>query len=399
MKLVAINKDRAVYLPEGKDHEVDPRAALNKLLTVRSWKAMLDFLKNEACCSLFAKREDEPLKNGLWGPDDLQVDLTGSLTSRIDSDSEVDYLDELTEKDLLSSAEGRIYEVWIPELLFYRDSFYDYLRIAAYAIGCPYPDGLFVFPDIQDVIAAEYVRDFLGDPSRYACVGIDLADTHKHDASYYDIIGDDDKFANLDRHPDGLNDAGYLLADYDDFSNDRDGRRYALIVYERSRYTPKEALRLLCGELVTIDLGHMQDLDVGAYYHSYVDEPDPFVTSTFSLGQGFTRLCGDNSFFRWQTALFNTVENAIFDGRLALCPMCGTPIVTRSTQSRAEYCCESHKTTASKRRRQTAHILYASGTPLEDAVAQIGEDYRASVERWYAEAQRIARPAHRGVME
>ena len=50
MRLVALNEERAVYLPEGEDREVEPRAALNKLLTVRSWKAMLDFLKNEACC-------------------------------------------------------------------------------------------------------------------------------------------------------------------------------------------------------------------------------------------------------------------------------------------------------------------------------------------------------------
>lgn len=393
MRLVALNEERAVYLPEGEDREVEPRAALNKLLTVHSWKAMLDFLKNEACCPLFAKRESDPLKNGLWTPEELQIDLTGSLKSRIDSDNEIDYLDELTEKDLLSASKDELLEVWIPELLFYRDSFFDYLRIAAFAIGCPYPDDLFIFPDIVDVIAAEYIRDFLGDPSRCGCVGIDLSNTHKHDASYYDMLYDDDKFVNYDRYPDGLNNDGYLLTDFDDFSKDRDGQRYALIVYERSRYAPEEALRLLCGELVTIDLGRIQNVDVGDYYHSYVDEPDPFITSTFSLEQGFSHPRDDGSFLRWQVALFDVVEKAIFDGRIALCPMCGTPIVTRSTLSRTEYCCESHKTAASKRRRQTAHILYASGTPLEDAVAQIGEDYRTSIERWYAEAQRIAHPA------
>lgn len=393
MRLVALNEERAVYLPEGKDREVEPRAALNKLLTVRSWKTMLDFLKNEACCSFFAKREDNPLKNGLWTRGKLQIDLAGSLKSRIDSDNEIDYLDELTEKDLLSASRDELHEVWIPELLFYRDSFFDYLRIAAFAIGCPYPDDLFIFPDISDVIAAEYIRDFFGDPSGYGCVGIDLADTHKHSASYFDMLYDDDKFSNYDRYPDGLNDDGYLLTDFDDFSKDRDGQRYALIVYERSRYAPEEALRLLCGELVTIDLGRIQNVDVGDYYHHYVDEPDPFITSTFSLEQGFSHPRDDGSFLRWQIALFDVVEKAIFDGRIALCPVCGTPIVTRSTLSRTEYCCESHKTAASKRRRQTAHILYASGIPLEDAVAQIGEDYRTSIERWYAEAQRIAHPA------
>ncbi|HJA28003.1 MAG TPA: hypothetical protein IAA15_00305, partial [Candidatus Olsenella pullicola] len=123
------------------------------------------------------------------------------------------------------------------------------------------------------------------------------------------------------------------------------------------------------------------------------DEPDFEINSLFSLNQGFFRPKDDGGFTRWQTALYDTVEDAIYDGRVALCPVCGTPIITRSTSSRAEYCCESHKTAASKRRRQTAHILYASGVPLEDAVTQIGEDYRTSIERWYAEAQRIAHPA------
>ena len=143
MKLVALNEERAVYLPEGEDREVEPRAALNKLLTVHSWKAMLDFLKNEACCSLFAKREDDPLKNGLWTPGKLQIDLTGSLKSRIDSDSEIDYLDELTEKDLLSSSRDKLCEIWIPELLYYRDSYSPYLTIASYALGTTPPDGMF----------------------------------------------------------------------------------------------------------------------------------------------------------------------------------------------------------------------------------------------------------------
>ena len=127
---------------------------------VHSWKTMLDFLKNEACCSLFAKREDDPLKNGLWTRGRLQIDLTGSLKSRIDSDNEIDYLDELTEKDLLSASKDELHEVWIPELLFFRDSYVRYLTIAAYALGATPPDGLFKFPEIAEAPDQEYVRDF-----------------------------------------------------------------------------------------------------------------------------------------------------------------------------------------------------------------------------------------------
>lgn len=397
MKLVALNEERAVYLPEGEDREVEPRAALNKLLTVHSWKAMLDFLKNEACCSLFAKREDDPLKNGLWTPGKLQIDLTGSLKSRIDSDSEIDYLDELTEKDLLSSSRDKLCEIWIPELLYYRDSYSPYLTIASYALGTTPPDGMFSFPNLTDAVDENYVRDFLGNASKYATVALDDRLTHKQTGTYFDSISEDTIFENFGRYPDGLNQDGYLLTTYEELpegaADPLDSIYSFLIVYERDRYTREEAIRILCGELVTVDLGMPIYLDPGDFYHYYTDEPDLEITSVFSLDQGFARPKDDGGFVRWQEALYDTVENAIYDGRVALCPVCGTPIITRSTSSRAEYCCESHKTAASKRRRQTAHILYASGTPLEDAVAQIGEDYRTSIERWYAEAQRIAHPA------
>ena len=397
MRLVALNEERAVYLPEGEDREVEPRAALNKLLTVRSWKAMLDFLKNEACCSLFAKREDDPLKNGLWKPEELQIDLSGSLKSRIDSDNEIDYLDELTEKDLLSASKDELHEVWIPELLFFRDSYVRYLTIAAYALGTTPPDGLFKFPEITEALDQEYVRDFLSDVSKYAAVALDDESTHKIAGTYFDSIAEDTIFENFGNYPDGINKDGYLLTTYEEWPENPvdslDSTYYFLIVYERERYSKEEAIRLLCGKLITVDLGTPMYLNPMDFYHYYTDEPDFEINSLFSLNQGFFRPKDDGGFTRWQTALYDTVEDAIYDGRVSLCSVCGTPIITRSTSSRAEFCCESHKTAASKRRRQTAHILYASGTPLEDAVAQIGEDYRTSIERWYAEAQRIAHPA------
>ena len=397
MKLVALNKERAVYLPEGDAREIDPRIALNKLLTVHSWKAMLDFLGNEACCSLFAKREDDPFKNGLWKPGELHVDLAGSLESRIDADSEVDYLDELAEKDLLATGKDEIYEVWIPELLYYRDNYARYLTIAAYALGATPPEGTFKFPEVSEALDKEYIKNFLGDPSKYAAVALDDMKTHKQCGTYFDCISEDSIFENFGRYPDGVNEEGYLLTTYEEWpenpADSLDSTYYFLIVYERERYTRKEAIRLLCGELVTVDLGMPAYLDPGDFYHYYTDEPDIEINSLFSLDQGFFRPKDDGGFTHWQTALFDCVESAIFDGRVTLCPVCGTPILTRSNQSRAEYCCESHKTAASKRRRQTAHILYASGTPLEEAVAQIGNEYRASIERWYAEAEQIAHPA------
>ncbi len=61
-----------------------------------------------------------------------------------------------------------------------------------------------------------------------------------------------------------------------------------------------------------------------------------------------------------------------------------------------EYCCESHKTVASKRRRQRAHQLYQMGISVEEAKAEIGEAYSISVEKWYGEAARYAHPCLEG---
>lgn len=182
------------------------------------------------------------------------------------------------------------------------------------------------------------------------------------------------------------------------FGKDASGsdQDYVLFYYDSSRHTRDEACRLACGIMTAHTLDDTMQIPInedGSFRHRYMDEPDYEEPTHFSLQDGFTQPKANDDFMRWQAAIRETVFDAIYDGRVSLCPVCNTPIITKSHQSRVEYCCESHKTIASKRRRERAHLFYASGTPLEEAVNQIGKDYRTSITRWYKEASKFTTPA------
>lgn len=53
------------------------------------------------------------------------------------------------------------------------------------------------------------------------------------------------------------------------------------------RVDEEEAIRLLCGELITVDLSTPMYLNPMDFYHYYTDEPDFEINSLFSLNQGF----------------------------------------------------------------------------------------------------------------
>ena len=74
------------------------------------------------------------------------------------------------------------------------------------------------------------------------------------------------------------------------------------------------------------------------------------------------------------------------DKSVGLCPVCGSPVLRgRSRGNSALLCSKSCKTTASKERREDAIKYAASGMPVDDAIALIGERYEASVRKWYEE--------------
>jgi len=143
MEFVALNEKVAAFVPTGTSRRANPRTALNRLMTVGSWRSLIDFLKSEGCNDLFAKREATPLvTRGDSEYGEFYFDeLTGSLRARIDKDASVDYLDDLTRDDLL--AQGDVYELYIPELLSWREDISCFLLLAAVSMGATIPEDMF----------------------------------------------------------------------------------------------------------------------------------------------------------------------------------------------------------------------------------------------------------------
>ena len=418
MRLVALNENIAAYTLDGPDAEPDVRAALNKLMTVRSWKSLIEWLKNDGCNSLFAKREQPTLDSQmeLWGKYEEELlgngeyffdELTGSLRARIDQDAAIDFLDALTVDDLIK--QGEVHESWIPELLSYAEDTRCILTIAAVALGANPPNDLFADFSFNQVDCefdddfAQYIDscydNYFGNHETIATLSFSDAyrpysDYGPYSCNYpfqYDLE------ESIEGDFDNEREMGILGAVYY-FGEDASGsdQNYVLFHYDSSRYTRDEARRIACGIITAHTIDDTLEIPINEnrpFWHRYIDEPDYEEPTHFSLQEGFTQPKANDDFTRWQVAIRETVFDAIYDGRVSLCPVCGTPIITKSHQSRVEYCCESHKTIASKRRREQAHLLCASGTPLEEAVSQIGEDYRASIIRWYKEASKFTTPA------
>lgn len=418
MRLAALNETIAAFTTEGPTAEADPRAALNKLMTVKSWRQLIEFLKGEGCNDLFAKREAKPLVDRFnedpYGDDEgfCYEELSGSLKARIDKDNSIDYLDDLSKADLLQ--QGDVYELYIPELMSYSDEISNLLTLAAVALGANPPDDLAVDFDFSQVecdfdetfIPAfnKMVDDLFGDHGQIALMSLNrrywpesgFGPYLSEDAPFeVKLFRDELKKYQWERHAGVIACRAYFGKDHN--GEDQD---YDIFIYDTSRYSHADAIRMLCGIIVAHTQGDTTLMptfgweDERTFDHDYLDEPDYQTGIRFSLDGGFEHpIVDEYGFKRWQLAVQETAEAAIFDGRVALCPICNTPIITKSHQSRIEYCCESHKTIASKRRRERAHQLYQMGTPIEDAIKEIGPEYRASIKKWYAEAEAFANPA------
>lgn len=418
MKFVALNENIAAFVPGGINWDADPRAALNKLMTVNSWRLLIEFLKNEGCNDLFAKREAEPLVDRANHDGDGERDrfshedyhfgeLTGSLKARIDKDDTIDYLDVLTRDDLL--AQGDVYELYIPELLSYASDIACLLTLAAVALGAQPPDDLvsdFTFEQVECDFdetfmprVDEMIDRLFGKHGPVAIMDLNMRYWPESDYGPYmnDAPITYEMFSSVLEDFKREREAG-VMACRSYFGPDHNGedQDYDLFFYDMSRYSREEAIRMLCAMVVvhtagdtTLTPAYEEDTP---FHHAYADEPELDGYPQFSLDEGFRHPKANSDFKRWQLAVQEVAEAAIYDGRVTLCPICGTPIITKSDKSRIEYCCESHKTVASKRRRQRAHQLYQMGVSVEEAKAEIGEAYSISVEKWYCEAAGYAHP-------
>ncbi|MBR3316911.1 MAG: hypothetical protein IKG21_03685 [Atopobiaceae bacterium] len=416
MRFVALSESVAAFVPTGPNREADPGAALNKLMTVNSWRVLIDFLKHEGCNDLFAKREEKPLHtqtefevDGKTYRNDREfyyADLAGSLKARIDKDASIDYLDALTRDDLL--AQGDVYELYIPELLSWREDMSCFLVLATISRGADIPEGMFEDfsfdmyewdkDDDFDEWLDGYFDSYFGAHGPIRGMSMKMGYWPVTDCGPFWYEGPfNERFGDSYQEDCKEERAVGILGGTTYLGEDASGEDmdFHVIFYDSSRYSKDEACRMFSGLTVAniIDETAQRPVNDGPFYHHYLDEPDFEQRTHFDLNGGYRHPKYDDSFERWQLALVDVAEDAVFNNRVTLCPICGTPIVTKSDYSRIEYCCESHKTIASKRRRQRAHQLYQMGIPIEDAVTEIGTAYRSSVEKWYREASAFVNPA------
>lgn len=407
MKLIAMNERVAAYVQSRELSELSTDALLNKLMTVRSWKGLIGFLKEPGVGRRLAKRERAPLL-GDGIPDRVDYwyePLWGHLNTWIDKDLEVDYLDDLTRTDLLAS-EGP-HEVWVPELLSYAEDFRCLLTLAAVALGkAPAPEDMFEPVELEGYFEdAESQGWFFGRIAEAFREGAEAGflrfNTKYWPASDYGpyvLCEDSCCFACdlWDRHKDYRRAADEKLGVLGFRINIGEGADLVLVSYDKTATDEDAAKRIACGLIVSAAIGVVAwDCD-SAFSHSYADMPDELDGGTFSLEEGFGLVADKLCFTRWQEDLTRAVERAVVSGRVALCPYCGTPIITRGDKDRVEYCCNSHKTSASKLRRERAIALCLRGVALEEAVEDIGVRYAGSVARWYEEAAELGRMADEG---
>ena len=401
MKLVAMNERVAAYVPSADHFEMDVEVFLNKLMTTRSWKGLIELLGSPGVGKLLARRESSPLTGeGIWNNAEYYFEpLRGSLNAWIDKNPELDYLDKLSKEDLLAG--GKVYEVWIPELLSYADDYRRLLILTAVALGlAPAPDDMFQpvnpYDFIEDDDAKKWFGEQVSKPFRdNAEIGFLRFNACYWPASEYGpySLGEDACCFACD-----LGDRG---KDYDRAADEQFGvlgfRIYCggdddlyLVAYDKLEMDEATVKRIASGLIVAPAIGKVRWDEDSSFTHSYVDLPNEIDGGTFSLEKGFG-LAGDKfDFTRWQDELTEAVEAVVVSGRVILCPYCGTPIITKGEKDRTEYCCDSHKAAASKQRRERAIALCLHGESIENAIEAIGEKYAGSIARWYKEAQDLA---------
>lgn len=402
MKLIAMNEQVAAYAPSDGHSEIDVDAFLNKLMTIKSWKGLIALLDSPGVGQLLARRESNPLTgDGIWDNAEYYFEpLRGSLNAWIDKKPEIDYLDKLSRDDLLVS--GKVYEVWVPELLSYADDYRCLLMLAAVALGrASAPEDMFQAVDpyeyLEDGDARNWFREQVKKPFRDdAEISFLRFNSCYWPASEYGpySFGEDTCCFSCD-----LGDRG---KDYVRAADEQFGilgfRIYCgrdvdlnLVAFDRLEMDEAMVKRIASGLIVAPAIGRTRWEEDSTFTHNYVDLPAEIDGGTFSLERGFGLASDSFDFTRWQDQLTDAVEAAVVSGRVALCPYCGTPIITKGEKDRTEYCCDSHKASASKKRREKAIALCLQSVPVEDAIKDIGEKYADSIARWYREAKDLAR--------
>lgn len=434
MKLTAVNEKWAIYDSVDGTDEFNSFEALRDLLSLKTYRQLIAFLQNHTCNIAFADSvEDSFDYTYQWDywtdiehvphyePKIEGIKLQGNLAKAIDASPEVDYLDALTAEDLDYSKVG---ELRLGDLLEVQRWLKGFLTVAAVAAGSKPPDSLMFKIPTSLVYASEktWFKDNVGcDPDELESFAVQLPDVMvgKHalindEAFEYEgeIFKHQDKYnayqlvlSGQDRDSFGGYTDGYPLSidrclytwytptdEEDDFVLLEKGRTDACLVVTVVQDGNKdETIRNFFGRILETMLNcgfNMHELHLTLPFHGEW-ELHPY---SYIPGKGIVETKVRYPKI-WYDEIFKESVQAIINRRVALCPVCGSPVIIRDYRGRKpkKVCSDTCKTIASNQRRETAIKLAASGAPVEDAIKQIGEEYERSVRKWYA--QTLATPA------
>jgi hypothetical protein len=397
MRLVAINERIAVFeRPAGTVPKPDPPRLLRALLAAGSWRGMREFLKAFATCGMncdlsFWKLDEYTYMDG-------SRDLLGTPTPSLFTGGVKYLVDGCGIEDEDSSEGHLLYSIRLDRVVQFGEALRAALLCAAIANGerglgtgsmsrrriggvADVPDafpGMDVdFFEVGPLGGDEYMLEHFGS-WEYVLPPSSLGIKE---------VGDNAYLKHLD---------GELVIGGADIEDAKDG----MFVDENGGPLPSGSAVIRCsGEagpddalMVQRDLCGMFAESFFGLTHGIRRTYDPDTTPegiVYVMGDGmssadpFPQRAGELDY-----QVLEYVRQMIVSRRVGICPNCGGP-VDKTESSRRLYCSRSCVSEAKERRRMAAYSLQSSGVPLSDAVSQIGQEYRGSVERWYEESASI----------
>lgn len=418
MELLAINERWAVFDDCGDECVFDPVAALRDLLKIKKYSHLIDFLINHSRNSAFTIASDTPyfasFKTEDLGCFTQPLGLAGNIVRTVDSYSEIDLLDDFSKRDL---APLRTREIILSELLSFREDMARLLTLAAIANGASMPDGLFRKTDPVALFGEDWCGDSLPCAMeelntfsiRFEDCAIGYQWAHLFDESIllegHGILNHLDKYSSYqmasassqefgaytDRYPFSIDGVIYSIDEHypDTWPEDKNDIFWGVSVTFPPGFDETVAKRLLAARIVETLINYGPYWSDTSFSLPSI-ENDAFDKYGFSLDHGF--FTNENKFpVLWFEELYEAAVSLILNNKIALCSVCGSPILVLDSRGRKprEMCSATCKTIASNQRREQTIALFAKGLPLEQIVKEIGEDYRSSILRWCNEAQSI----------
>lgn len=421
MKLLAVNKTWAVYDNADAGSGFDTFEALRDLLAVKSYRQLIAFLLKHTCTNAFAdsvrdyKTTFKNYKRVRWGRVH-KIHLQGDLERAINAHTDLDYLDSLTMGDL---AQHSTNELALHELSYFQSVMRRFLTLAAVATGSPAPADLFFEVPTSGIFDSEWREGKLpfdaSEARSFAIMASDIPVTDNGFFSADEFMERGMIFSYIEAYdgessaytesavrrfaPKGRRKRGPVCVDgviygwYEPQGDASDpvfartgSTADCLAVTAPANVSEADAKRMFAGRILEtlVNIGINERL----YDLTYPIHGDgTYEQFAYDAESGVLYERVEDRPKAWFEEMYDLAVELALEGKVSLCPVCGSPVPVRDLRGRKprEVCSDTCKTVASNQRRATAMKLAMDGVAVEDAIGIIGEEYEASIRRWYSQ--------------